>query len=395
MSQPPFDVKPIAHAILSASSSKRWLECPPSARLCMQFPDKGSVYAAKGNVGHGIGEAMILHYLGRMTDGEFQEEMITLRANEHYDEEIRAMAETYFEVAKDAIAEIRAINPDAAIFVERRLDFSQFVPEGFGTGDLVLVADGLVWIIDLKTGRGVSVSAEGNTQMSLYGLGAINECSDLFRVDKVRMTIVQPALGEPDTWETTAEELLAWGESIKPKAQLAWDGKGEFKVGEHCHFCAAKALCRARADHNLKLLDYEYRSKELLTDEEISDIMENAEQLANWVKSIKEHAFEQALQGRKINGWKLVAGRSVRKIPDQIAVAKRLVAAGFREEVLFKRELVGITELEKLTGKKVFTDLLGDLVIKPRGTPTLVPVSDKREEINPSLEGFESIEGEV
>ena len=357
------------HAILSASSAHRWLNCPPSARLEEHFPDEPSPYAEEGTKAHKIAEGILLDKIDEPADG----------TNEMFEYVSR-----YVEVVLEKWI------PGAQLYVEQRLDFSPWVPEGFGTGDAVIVSDDVLEIIDLKYGKGVQVSAENNPQLRLYALGAYNEFGALYDFQTVRMTIVQPRLDHVSTEELSLDELLAWGESIKPIAQQAYEGKGEFKAGPHCRFCKARRTCRARAEYHMELARYEFKDPDLLSIEEIAEILKQAEDLAAWAKEIKEHALTLAFRdGVKIPGFKVVEGRSTRKITDEAALAERLAAEGYDP---FKRVLKTITELEKTVGRKRFAELAADLIEKPPGRPTLVPESDKRPEINSAVLDFKKEE---
>jgi hypothetical protein len=375
------------HAVLSASGSERWLACPPSARLEQEFESNTSIYAEEGRFAHHLAELYLRHYLGVITKEQLNARIEELKKNEFYSQEMEDHVQTYVDIAAEKINAARAKSKDAIVFLEQRLDFSYWVPEGFGTGDLVLVADGVVEVVDLKYGKGVPVSAIGNTQMRLYGLGAFWYYDMLYDIDVVRMTIVQPRLDSISTEELSAAELLKWGnKTVRPIAKLAFDGKGEFVAGEHCRFCKARYTCRARAEANLELAKYEFQDPPLLEQEEIADVLGRATELRSWVADVLDYALVQARDhGAHWPGWKLVEGRSNRKYTDEDAVADTLKGEGYKDKDIYEEVLKGITKMEKLLGKKKFTELLTDaeLVIKPPGKPTLVPESDKRPEIDP------------
>ena len=375
---------PGTHALLSASGARRWMSCPPSARLEEQFEEEESVYAAEGTFAHRLAE-LILRY----DNGEFSKQTFTRRYNKlkedpFYSKDLEDYISDYTKMVWEIINETKATCPDALVLFEQRLDFSDYVQDGFGTGDVVIVSDDVVNVIDLKYGKGVGVSAEDNPQLRLYGIGAYAEHSLLYDIQRVRMTIVQPRLENISTEELTAEELLQWAEDeVKPKAALADAGQGEFCIGDHCRFCKARTTCRARAEYNLELAKYEFAAPELLTGEEIGEILMRADELAHWVKDITEYALAQALKGEKLDGWKLVEGLSRRKYIDQDMISKILTGAGYPATDIYKPdELIGITDMTKLLGKKTFEELLAKLVVKPAGKPTLVPITDKRPELN-------------
>lgn len=362
------------HALLGASSSARWLVCTPSARLEAMFPDEQSPYAAEGTVAHDLAEAILRHKL----EGK------KLPKHDHSAEMVEAV-NRYVDICEEKVNEARARSSDAEVMIEAKLDFSRWVPEGFGTGDMVIVADGILEVIDLKYGKGVPVSAIENTQMRLYALGAYDVNEFLYDIKTVRMTIVQPRLDSVSTDELSVDELLDWGDEVKPIAQKAWNGLGECTPCDYCNFCKARHTCRALADTCLTAF-YKDGGKlnQLLTDQEVSDILAMKDLITKWVKGVYDFAYEKALSGEKQwPGYKLVEGTSRRTITDPDAAAKTLLDNGYKEEDIFKpRELEGITNLQKVLGKKGVTEYLEAYIDKPEGKPTLVPESDKRPAIN-------------
>lgn len=379
-----------AHALLSASKASQWLNCPPSAKLQEDIPDKKSEYAEYGTVGHELAELKLRRLLIPCNSTErdrIDKAIREIKANPHYDAEMENAVQVYVDLVQERFMEAKSRSEDAIVLLEDRLDYTGWVPEGYGTVDVVLIADGVLEVIDLKLGKGVPVSAHGNPQMRLYALGALSAWCYLYSINEVRMTIVQPRLNNISTDTMPLDELIEWAETVvKPAAKLAYAGEGEFKAGDHCRWCKVKGNCRARADANMEALKYEFRDPALLSNEEIGSILFVAEQLKSWAKDVEDYAFEQALKGEKIPQWKLVEGRSNRAITDKAAAKDVLIKAGFAEAEILKQELLGIGELEKRIGKKEFGALLGDLVVKPPGRPTLVPETDKRPEIN-SIEG--------
>lgn len=363
------------HAKLSASGAKRWMNCPPSAEIESKLPDQQTTFAAEGTLAHALAESMLRHYL-------YSDDYAPITA----DKDMIDYIQSYVDFVIERINEARAVSSDAVILLEDRLDFSPWVPDGFGTGDVVIIADGLCEVIDLKYGKGVPVAAAENPQMRLYGLGAINLYDFLYDIQRVRTTIMQPRLNpEPDSEELTAAELIAWGESeVKPKALLAAEGKGEFKSGDWCRFCKIRHICRVRAEENLKLEAYDLAKPATLTIPEIAEILGRADQLIAWAGDVKEWALDQAEKhGVNFPGWKLVEGRSNRAYTDKLQVENALIIAGYLSEAIHTEpELLGITAMEKLIGKTKFNEILGDLVMKPPGKPTLAPEADKRPAIN-------------
>lgn len=363
------------HALLGASSSARWLVCTPSARLEAMFPDEQSPYAAEGTVAHDLAESILRHKL----EGKKAPKL------DDYSTELIEAVNRYVDICEEKINEARARSSDAEAMIEARLDFSRWVPDGFGTGDMVIVADGILEVIDLKYGKGVPVSAIENTQMRLYALGAYDVNEFLYDVKSVRMTIVQPRLDSVSTDEMALEELLDWGEEIKPIAQRAFHGEGDCTPCDYCNFCKARHTCRALADTCLTAF-YKDGGKlnQLLTDQEVSDILAMKDLITKWIKGVYDFAYEKALSGEKQwPGFKLVEGTSRRTITDPEAAAQTLLDNGYKEKDIFKpRELEGITNLQKVLGKRAVAKYLEAYIDEPEGKPTLVPESDKRPAIN-------------
>lgn len=363
------------HALLGASSSARWLVCTPSARLEAMFPDEQSPYAAEGTIAHDLAESILRHKL----EGKKAPKL------DGYSTEMVEAVNRYVDICEEKVNEARARSSDAEAMIEARLDFSRWVPEGFGTGDMVIVADGILEVIDLKYGKGVPVSAVENTQMRLYALGAYDVNEFLYDVKTIRMTIVQPRLDSVSTDEMTLEDLRDWGEEIKPIAQRAFRGEGDCTPCDYCNFCKARHTCRALADTCLTAF-YKDGGKlnQLLTDQEVSDILAMKDLITKWIKGVYDFAYEKALSGEKQwPGYKLVEGTSRRTITDPDAAAKTLLDNGYKEKDIFKpRELEGITNLQKVLGKKGVAKYLEAYIDKPEGKPTLVPDSDKRPAIN-------------
>ena len=358
-----------AHAILSASASHRWLVCTPSARLESRFPDKGSPYAAEGTKAHSLAEETLRRFLAGGDSTVCCE-----------DGEMREAVQFYVDVCIEKITAARNASPDAKILVEERLDFSEYVPQGFGTGDAVIVSDDGLEVVDLKYGKGVRVDAEKNSQMMLYALGALAAYGWLYNVGRVRMTIVQPRLDNVSTSEISDDALYLWGRKVQRLAAKAFAGEGEFKPGEHCRFCKARNTCRAYAEAMKANIREDLRPAPELQDDEIADIVQHAKEVKNWLDGVEAYALGQALSGTKYPGMKLVAGRSTRKIADESAAAAVLLSAGYND-IYRPQSLRTLTELEKLCGKKHFAELLGANLTKSEGKPALVPASDKRPEL--------------
>lgn len=379
----------MAHAILSASGASRWMACTPSARLEQQFENKTSEYAAEGTLAHELGELKLKKVLEGLSSRRFNSKLKKIQENKLYTADMPDYVDVYVDTCLERYSEARAKTPDALFKIEQRLDFSEWVPEGFGTGDFVIIADGTMEVCDLKYGKGVPVSADNNKQMMLYALGAISEFSFLYDIEKVRMTIIQPRLDNISTFEVTVEDILKWAEEfVKPKAELAIKGEGEFFAGDHCRFCRAKAVCRARAEKNLELTKYDFQEPPTMDNNDIAYVLSKVDELVNWASDVKEYALESALKGEEFDGFKIVEGRSNRKWSSEEDVAKTLIAEGFQESMIYTRKLDGISKIEAAIGKKEVKRLLSDYIIKPVGKPTLVPITDKREPYNPAKADF-------
>lgn len=378
----------MAHAILSPSGASRWMACTPSARLEQQFPDKAGEAAAEGTLAHSIGELLLRWQLGQLGEGAFNTKWHEYHDDKRYEEAMHDYCQSYADFVLERYADAKRRNKDAMIFLEKKIDLTQYIEEGFGTGDAFIIADETLDFIDLKYGKGVPVSAVENKQMMVYALGALHEFELMFDIKKVRMTIYQPRIDNISEWEISVEDLKAWAASdLVPKAKLAYAGEGEFVPGPHCLFCRAKAVCKANAEAQLEVLKHEFRDAVLLTDEEVADILTKADTIEKWLKAVEAHALTEAVNnGKQWPGFKLVEGRSVRVITDTDKVEDKLLSAGYKTaDIQRPAELLGITALEKVVGKKKFEELLKDFVIKPAGKPTLVPLADKRPPLN-SLE---------
>ncbi|GMA52585.1 hypothetical protein GCM10025857_40000 [Alicyclobacillus contaminans] len=380
-----------AHAVLAASSSKQWLACPPSARLSEQFPDKGSEYAAEGTLAHEIAELKLRKaVLEPMGPRKFSKAIKELRSNPLYQPEMDKHTDTYVDYV---LGIVHSYTSPPYVAVEKRLDYSAYAPEGFGTGDCIIIGGDTLHIVDLKYGKGVPVDAEGNTQLRLYALGAVTEYGFLHPIRQVHMVIVQPRVVETPSEDTiTLDELLAWGESIKPTAELAYKGEGEFNPGDHCRFCRAKAVCRARADAHTALEVFGGMKPPLISDAEVGQILERGRNLAAWLEDLEKYALNRCLEGGDIPGWKAVEGRGSRQYVDQDAAFKLLMEHGIDEAMLYERRPLSVPNVEKLLGKAKYRELLEEtgLVEVQPGKPTLVPMTDKRQAITNKITAAEA-----
>ena len=370
---------PKGHAVLSASSANRWINCPPSARLCENYDDKSSDYAAEGTDAHAICEYKLKNALG--IDATDPTENLTW-----YNEEMNECAEGYASYILELVEKAKQTCSDPVVLIEQRVDFSRWVPEGFGTADCIVIADGVMNVVDYKHGKGVEVSAAENPQMMLYALGALEIFDGIYDIDEIYMTIYQPRKSNISVSVIEKDELLEWAQNgLIYKAKLAYEGQGEFHCGEWCRFCKAKAECRERAAANMEIARYEFQKPALLNDDEIAEILGRIDELTAWASDIKEYALKQAINGKEWIGWKLVEGRSNRKYINDNAVAKVVEDAGFDP---YEHKVLGITAMQKMLGKAKFNELLGDFIEKPQGKPTLVPESDKRPAINTAKNDF-------
>lgn len=368
---------PDKHAVLSASSSDRWLHCPPSARLCERVEEKPSSYAAEGTVAHAKAEEKLRNWKEghprkkvACPTGEMDE------ATTNYRDYVVEIFNS--EKKKCAITDL---------FIEVQLDLNRWIAEGFGTSDAVVVSDNCLHVIDFKYGAGVPVSAEHNSQLMLYAAGAMDLYECLYDFDRIMLHIFQPRMDNISEWELTTAELNDWLEKVvRPQAILAWNGQGEHKPGSWCRFCKVSATCKARAKANMAIAAEDKRlDGMLLTDKEIAKLLPQLPEIQKWCKELQDYALQEALNGTEYDGYKLVEGRSIRKIADDKAALEKLEEAGYSEDSVTLTKLKTITELEKQIGKKQFAEIMGDTIFKPPGAPALVPESDKRPPLKEAL----------
>lgn len=367
---------PSKHALLSASKAERWLNCPPSMRLELTVEKErtSSPYAEEGTRAHALCEMKLKQHFG--WDAE---------PCEPDDDAMDEYTTQYVDFVVEEYNENLKTTPDAKLFVELELKLDEYVPEGFGTSDAVIVSDSKLEVIDFKYGQGITVKAKDNPQLMLYALGSYLDLSTLYCFDTVKMTIFQPRIDNIDSYEIPLQTLIDWAENVvKPTARMAFDGEGEYRVGDHCKYCDAAAICRARAEEAFNIIDAEQATPPLLDDSEIPAILDKLDATEAWIKAIRQYALDRAVKdGVEWKGYKIVAGQSRRKITDPIAASKRFEAMGYALEDYTTTSLKGITELEKLCGKKVFNEKVADLVVKPEGAPKLVAITDKRPAISP------------
>lgn len=387
---------PSDHALLGPSSAHRWLSCTPSARLEEGLPDTGSSYATEGTLAHRLGELLLrAEYEG----ADITEELAEVQADPQYSPAMMEHMEGYVAFVAERYADAKDHCPDPRLYVEQRIDVSEYVPDGFGTTDCVIIADGLMDVIDLKYGAGIPVSAEDNPQMKIYALGCLLAFSLFYEITAIRMTIYQPRLDSVSTAVIDRDKLEAWAEQfLKPRAALAYAGEGPFAPGElTCKWCKAGATCKARAEYQLELAAKDFQDAALMDNDEIAEVLERLPGLLAWAKQVKDYAEDAAINhGEKFPGFKVVEGRANRRYVNEGAIARRLKKAGFATADIYKpKELLGITAMEKLVGAKKLAELVGGLIEKPAGSPTLVPMSDKRPELNTAAKAAEDFADDV
>lgn len=383
----------MSHALLSASGAHRWLSCTPSAKLEEQFPDSTSTYAEEGTLAHELCEIKVNKALLGMPTKTYNSTLKKIKGNDLYQTEMDKYTDEYLDYI---LEKVHSFDSPPTVIVEKKVDFSSYVPEGFGTADCIILGDGELHIVDFKYGKGVEVSAENNPQMMLYALGAYLEYSFLFQIEAVKMTIVQPRIGNISEYSMLVEELLEWAElTVKPRAQMAWNGEGDYVAGDHCKFCRAKASCRERARKNLEAENFELKEGPLLSLEEIGEALKKAIDLAKWAEDLKEYALAESLKGNDIPGWKAVEGRGSRNFTDNDLAIKKLKEAGIAEELLYERKQYTLAQIEKMVGTKEFKKIVGDLVVKNPGKPTLVVNTDKREKITNKVTAAEDFADEI
>ena len=372
---------PTQHALLSASSAHRWLHCTGSPLLEKEFPDTTSVYAQEGTLAHELCELKLMAYTGEITKRKLTSMKNKLMKSELWQPEMDSTSEAYLDYIKD-ITMSYTVKP--VILIEKKVDFSRYVPEGFGTADCLILAGDTLHVVDYKHGKGVVVDADHNPQMMLYALGAMSELSLLYRFKFVHMTIVQPRVNNISEFTMTADELTDWGKTVvKPKAEAAMSGKGEFEAGDWCRFCRAKRQCKTRYESNDSLYPElsERHDPRLITLEELGDYLKRGKDMAAWLEDMKEYALSESLAGADVPGWKAVEGRGSRAFTDTDEAVDVLIKNGIDESVLYERRVLTLAQMEKAVGKKAFGELVGDLVVKNPGKPTLVEESDKRPKI--------------
>ena len=380
---------PGQHALLSPSSAHRWLHCTPAPLLEAKEEEKSSAYADEGTLAHAICAMKLKLWLQQDTG---EEEKEVAQYAKYHTAEMEDYTDTYVSIVLEKFGAARQKTPDAKLLVETRLDFTEYIPESFGTGDAVIIADGTMEVIDFKYGKGVRVSAVENPQMMIYALGALSKFSFDYRIEDVKMTIVQPRIDNLSEYELHITDLWEWATfTLMPAARRAFKGEGEQVPGEWCQFCKVKARCKALAREAVEASEWRPDPK-LVTKEDMETLLPKLPVIKTWLAGVEEFALEQALAGTSFNGYKVVEGRSIRKIAEPAIVQAILNVEGYSDEAIMKpEELKGISDLEKVVGKKKFNELCGEYIVKPQGKPTLVPESDKRPAFNAAADDFKDI----
>lgn len=388
-------MSPDKHAKLSPSAANRWLTCTAAPTLEAEYPSETSVFAQEGTFAHKIAELCAGYAIGDVTKTSYTRALNKLKQNELFSQEMLDYCEEYSSYVKEKLFELRNTCPDAFAELEVNLDLSRYIPEGFGTADCIIIAEPDMWVIDFKYGKGVKVDAARNVQMEIYALGAIEKYKSLFDIQNVNLAIVQPRLGGISEFSIGKEQLDAWATiQIIPQAKEAYEGPGHFHPSEDaCRFCKAAKDCRARAEYFVKLFD-ENSDNPRLSIDEIGALLEKAQGISDWINDLTEKVTEALFDGTPVTGWKLVEGKSNRKWSDEDAVADVLKKSGMEEDQIYKKKLIGITDVEKQLGKKDCAEKLSHLIIKPAGKPTLAPFDDKRPEVFPAKEIIDSFDKE-
>ena len=368
------------HALLSASSSNRWIHCPPSIRQGEKYENRGSQYAAEGTEAHLLCEYRLKQKLGiEMED--------PVPGMKYYSEAMESNAEGYAQYIAEIYEKIKEQCVDPIILIEQQVSYEKWVKDGYGTTDAMIVADGTIYVIDYKNGAGVLVSSECNSQLRCYALGALEMFDGIYDIQAIAMVIYQPNRDNLSASMLVKEDLLEWADTVlAPAAELAYKGEGEYSCGDWCQFCPIKHICKARADYAMELARYDFKDPAILDDEDGEEILGRVDELISWASDVKDYALQQALSGKEWTGWKLVEGKSNRKYTDEDAVAHAVEEAGYDP---YEKKLLGITAMTQKLGKKKFNELLGGLVIKPQGRPTLAPESDRRPPMNTAKTDFE------
>ena len=378
-----------AHALLSASGAHRWMNCTPSAVLESQFPDTTSEAAKEGTLAHEMAEAKLQHLFNTQ---DYRKAKLTralnkIKKDELYQPEMDGYTDDYVAYVRKSAMEFEK---SPYIAIEKRLDLTAYIPDGFGTADCVMIGERTLHIIDLKYGKGVPVSAENNEQLMIYALGALEAYKMLFAIDTVKISIVQPRIDNTNSSEYTVKELMEFGDKVKHYADIAIKGDGEQSPGDWCRFCRARQQCRARADKNIELAFEIDKKPPLITNVEVGEYLRKGEDVAKWLSELQDYALAECLAGRDVDGYKAVEGRGSRSWTNMDAAFEAIIEEGTNEAMLYERKPLTLAQVEKLMGKAHFEDVAGEYVVKNPGKPTLVPSTDKRQAITNKISANEA-----
>lgn len=383
------DHKARTHALLSASGAHRWMHCTPSALLEAQFPDTASEAASEGTLAHEIAEVKLRHYVDTINFGKrkLNAALSKLRKKPLYLPEMETYTDDYIDFIRHAGCAYEFM---PFVQIEQKLDLTEYVPEGFGTADCIMIGGNVLHIIDFKYGKGVPVSAENNEQLQLYALGAVKAYEMLYKIDAVTMSIVQPRIDNTNSWTASTGNLKKFGETVKERAALAIKGEGVYLPGDWCRFCRARHQCRARADKNIELAFDVGKKPPLITNVEVGEYLRKGEDVAKWLSELQDYALAECLAGRDVAGYKAVEGRGSRAWTDMDAAFEAIIEDGTDEAMLYERKPLTLAQVEKLMGKGHFFDVAGEFVVKNPGKPTLVPSTDKRQAITNKVSANEA-----
>ena len=378
-----------AHALLSASGAHRWMNCTPSAVLESEFPDTTSEAAKEGTLAHEMAEAKLQHLFNTQSyrKATLTRTLNKIKKNELYQPEMDGYTDDYVAYIRKAAMEFEKT---PYIAIEKRLDLTAYIPDGFGTADCVMIGERTLHIIDLKYGKGVPVSAEDNPQLLIYALGALEAYKMLFAIDTVKISIVQPRIDNTNSSAYSVSLLRDWGEDVKELANIAIKGEGDYAPGDWCRFCRARQQCRARADKNIELAFDVGKKPPLITNDEVGEYLRKGEDVAKWLTELQDYALTECLAGRDVDGYKAVEGRGSRAWIDMDAAFEAIIEEGTDEAMLYERKPLTLAQVEKLMGKAHFADVAGEYVVKSPGKPTLVPSTDKRQAITNKITADEA-----
>lgn len=378
-----------AHSLLSASGSDRWMNCTPSARKEEHIESVESPFALEGTLAHELGEVELRRHFGLITEQEYKTYVGLIEDNDYYNDEMPEYVDVYVSYCIEQVNYYKSICKHVEISIEEKIDLTEYIPEGFGSNDFVIVADNYIEVIDLKYGRGVIVSAYENSQLKLYGLGSVFKHRLSYNMKEVKLTVIQPRTSSSpiSSFVIEVDELENWAETeVRVKANMAHNGEGEFNPGSWCKWCKFKPQCKAVYNQNIELMKEDFKDPETLSDDEIRLVFERREQITSWLDSVNAYVLDKLMKKQPFDGYKLVKGRSTRKFAEPTKVIEVLSKNYNPEDYMSQPKLLGITAIEKLVGKKNVPEVLGDLITKTEPKPSIALLSDKRDDYFDSAE---------